>query len=314
MKTQNLLDVRTIAPKLKHSAIFQHFDKLSAGQHLTLLNDHDPLPLYYQFQAERPDQFTWNYIEKGPEVWKVAITKTGHVRTVADVLLENPRAAYIFKKYHIDFCCKGSRSLEEACAKAGIPVKEILKEIDQSTENPPFNMRANDWPLDFLVDYIVNNHHQYIQEKTPELLNLLAKVAKVHGEQHPELNEIAGIFNVVADELMSHMQKEEQVLFPAIKALVNQKNTGNGKADFPFGSIQNPIRMMEEEHTDAGDGMDTIRKLSRDYMVPDDACTSYRLLFDMLAAYENDLHQHVHLENNILFPKIIEMEAALNLK
>lgn len=308
MENQHLLDVRIIEPKLKHPTIFQRFDNLKTGEELTIVNDHDPAPLYYQFKAERPDQFEWNYVEKGPETWKVVLAKVGGTRTVADILLDNPRAAGVFKKYHIDFCCKGSRLLEAACTEAGIDPKEVLEEIDRATENPQHHVRANDWPLDFLADYIVSNHHQYVRASTPELLELLAKVNRVHGAQHPELNKIAEIFSTVAAELIAHMQKEEQVLFPAIKTIATKANTGSGEVNFPFDSIRNPIKMMEAEHEEAGDGMETIRELSRNYTVPEDACTSYRLLFDLLAAFEDDLHQHVHLENNILFPKAIELE------
>ena len=305
METINTLDVRIIEPRLKHPSIFQGFDNLKKGEDLTIINDHDPLPLFYQFKAERPDIFEWQYIEKGPVTWKVVITKTkAEGKTVADILLQNPKAANVFKKYHIDYCCKGSRLFEEACAEAGLNPDELQEQIDDAAENPQFNMRAKDWSLDFLADYIVNNHHQYIKDTTPDLLALSDKVKRVHGAYHPELLEIDKTINAVAHEMLTHLQKEEQMLFPAIKEMVTGKFSGK----YPFASISQPIRMMEEEHTDAGEGLEKIRKLTDNYTVPQDACTSYRLLFDMLEAYENDLHQHVHLENNILFPKAIALE------
>lgn len=307
METLNILDVRIIEPRLKHPSIFQRFDQLKKGEAFTIINDHDPLPLFYQFKAERPEQFEWKYMEEGPETWKVAITKTKAAeKTVADILMENPKAATVFKKYHIDYCCKGGKLFEEACAEAGLDPKALQEEIDHTTESAPFNVRARKWTLDFLADYVVNNHHQYVREVTPDLLALSNKVTRVHGNSHPELHDIDKTINAIAGELMQHIEKEEQILFPAIKQLFRQEND----MTFPFTTIQAPIRMMEDEHTQAGEGFEKIRELSDHFTVPQDACTSYRLLFDMLAAYEDDLHQHIHLENNILFPKAIALENA----
>lgn len=306
--TTNTLDVRVMEPRLKHPAIFHGFDKLQKGESLTIINDHDPLPLFYQFQAERPDIFEWQYVEKGPVTWRVNITKTqAEGKTVADLLLENPKAANVFKKYHIDYCCKGSRLFEDACAEAGLDPKVLKDEISEASENPQFNMRAKDWSLDFLADYIINNHHQYVKDTIPNLLALSDKVKNVHGDHHPELLEIDQTVNLVAQELMSHLQKEEQMLFPAIKEMIKGEFSGK----YPFSSISQPIQMMEEEHVDAGEGFEKIRALTNNYKVPQDACTSYRLLYDTLEAFESDLHQHVHLENNILFPKAIALEKQI---
>lgn len=307
METLNTLDVRIIEPRLKHPAIFQRFDQLKKDEAFIIINDHDPLPLFYQFKAERPEQFEWKYIEEGPSTWRVSITKTMETgKTVADILLENPKAAGVFKKFHIDYCCKGKTLFEEACAEAGLDPEALQEQIDKAGENPAFNMRAQEWGLDFLADYIVHNHHQYVRDTTPDLLALSEKVARVHGNRHPELLEINATIYAIADELLQHMVKEEQILFPAIKKLYKKESLSG----FPFDTIQSPINMMEMEHANAGDGFERIRELSDNFTVPQDACTSYRLLFDMMQAYEDDLHQHVHLENNILFPKAIDIEAA----
>ena len=305
METLNTLDVRIIEPRLKHPSIFQRFDELKKGEAFIILNDHDPLPLFYQFKAERPEQFEWQYVEEGPDTWRVSITRTKEAgKTVAEILLENPKAVNVFKKYHIDYCCKGKTPFEEACAEAGLDPKELQKQIDESAENPQFHMRAKSWGLDFLADYIVQNHHKYVRDATPDLLALSEKVTRVHGNAHPELLEINATLYAIAEELLQHMVKEEQMLFPAIKKIF-QKESLSG---FPFTSIQAPINMMEMEHESAGGGFEKIRKLSDNFTVPQDACTSYRLLFDMMQTYEDDLHQHVHLENNILFPKAIDLE------
>ena len=307
METLNTLDVRIIEPRLKHPSIFQRFDQLKKDEAFIIINDHDPLPLFYQFKAERPEQFEWEYIEEGPATWRVSITKTKEAgKTVADILLENPKAAGVFKKFHIDYCCKGKTPFEEACAEAGLDPEELQDQIDKAGENPAFNMRAQDWGLDFLADYIVHNHHQYVRDTTPDLLALSEKVTRVHGNAHPELLEINATIYAIADELLQHMVKEEQILFPAIKKLFKKESMSG----FPFATIQAPINMMEKEHANAGDGFERIRELSDNFTVPQDACTSYRLLFDMLQSYEEDLHQHVHLENNILFPKAIDIEKT----
>lgn len=307
MENLNTLDVRIIEPRMKHPAIFQRFDELKKDEAFIIINDHDPLPLFYQFKAERPEQFEWKYIEEGPATWRVSITKTKETgKTVADILLENPKAAGVFKKFHIDYCCKGKTLFEEACEEAGLDPEELQDQIDKAGENPAFNMRAQEWGLDFLADYIVHNHHQYVRDTTPDLLALSEKVARVHGNRHPELLEINATIYAIADELLQHMVKEEQTLFPAIKKLYRKESLSG----FPFATIQAPINMMEMEHANAGDGFERIRELSDNFTVPEDACTSYRLLFDMMQAYEDDLHQHVHLENNILFPKAIDLEEA----
>ena len=163
---------------------------LKKDEAFIIINDHDPLPLFYQFKAERPEQFEWKYIEEGPATWRVSITKTKDAgKTVADILLENPKAAGVFKKFHIDYCCKGKTPFEEACAEAGLDPGELQDQIDKAGENPAFNMRAQDWGLDFLADYIVNTHHSYVKKTLPDLRAYSSKVAKVHGEQHPNFTQ-----------------------------------------------------------------------------------------------------------------------------
>lgn len=307
-----LLDVRTIEPRFKHPFIFKNFDQLLYGEILTLVNDHDPIPLYYQFESERTGSFAWEYILKGPDIWKVNITKTQNGgETVGDIVRKNPKAAAVFKKYNIDYCCNGHRLLEEVCAEAGLVPTEIQDEISQSTEETAAQVHADKWSLDFLIDYIIQNHHGYVLTAIPGLEELLEKVEKAHGKNHPEISAIANHFQALARELMQHMQKEEQILFPVIKELIAGKKKGV-KPLVPFGSVRNPIQVMEEEHAGAGEDMESIRRLSNNFTAPADACFTFRLLYKQLQEFENDLHQHVHLENNILFPKAIALENGLN--
>jgi regulator of cell morphogenesis and NO signaling len=167
----------------------------------------------------------------------------------------------------------------------------------------------NDWNLDFLADYIVNTHHSYVKKIIPDVRSYAEKVAKVHGAHHPELLQINKLAQEVCDEMSAHMVKEETVLFPYVKQLVVSKNSGNGKVKFGnLETVETPINMMEMEHEVVGNNMDKIREISNNYALPEDACGRYAYLFKTLDEFENDLHIHVHLENNILFPKALELE------
>lgn len=307
-----LLDVRTIEPHSKHPFIFKNFDGLLYGEILTLINDHDPLPLFYQFQSERAGTFNWEYLAKGPEIWQVKITKT-HIpskETVADIVRNYPKAIATLKKLNMDYCCNGKRLFEDACAEIGLSPNEVKKQIVNSTEEVPIHLHANKWSLDFLADYIVENHHTYVKSNIAEIEQLIEKVAKVHGKEHPELYSIQKHFISLSIELLQHTSKEEKILFPMIKELVNFKKRGV-KSTVPFGTIQNPITVMEDEHAGAGEELESIRRLTNNFILPANACYSFQSLYKLLEEFEEDLHQHIHLENNILFPKAIELEKEL---
>lgn len=310
----NILDVTVLEPRLKHSTIFARFDELPEGATLTIHNDHDPKPLYYQMLGERGNVFIWEYLEEGPVSWKVAITRriTGeNEETLGEIAAKDLRKVEVFKKYGIDFCCGGKKTVREACLEKGLDITQIEKEL-LNTNNSVVSTRQPayaEWNLDFLADYIVNSHHSYIRKTVPELYTYSNKVAAVHGKAHPELIQIRGLVHEVGSELMNHMVKEEKVLFPFIKNLVTQGINHSGAAY--FGTVQSPIALMEEEHEFVGGRMDMIRSLSNDYALPSDACASYTLLFSMLKEFEEDLHLHIHLENNILFPKALSLEKNL---
>lgn len=230
--------------------------------------------------------------------------------TVGEIVVQNIKAAHVFKKHGIDFCCGGGISVEKACAKYNVAfstLEEELNTIDQAL--PMYNYKS--WTLEFLIDHIINIHHVYVNENIPIMFQYAEKVARVHGQNHPELVEIFKLVEAVVMELNAHLQKEEKVLFPYVKMLERAKN-GNVKADQAhFGTVQNPIRMMEAEHDSAGDVFKSIAKLSNNYTPPQDACNTYRALFSKMEEFEQDLHQHIHLENNILFPKAIALEQEL---
>ncbi len=309
------LDVTVLEPRQKHPTIFRYFDDLEEGESLVIHNDHDPKPLYYQLLGERGNIFSWEYLEQGPLVWEVKISKniSGEAgETLGEIATKDLRKAEIFKKYGLDFCCGGKKTLKQACAEKGLDAAAIEQELAQT--NISANLRPlpyNDWSIDFLADYIQNMHHGYVRKTLPEIRSYAAKVAAVHQQEHPELIQIAELVEEIHEELSAHMVKEEKVLFPYVKELVKAKANTQPLYAAQFGTVQNPINMMEMEHEMVGKNLEQIRLLSKNYALPADACASYKLLFSLLNEFESDLFIHIHLENNILFPKALQLEKQL---
>jgi regulator of cell morphogenesis and NO signaling len=228
--------------------------------------------------------------------------------TIREIVANDYRAAAIFQKHGIDFCCGGNRPIAEACEEKGLDAAAVTTELEAALAPASDAPRVNVWELDFLADYIVTNHHGYVRSAIGTIGAHTKRVAEVHGERHPETVEIAARFADIAAEMTMHMAKEERMLFPYIKALAVARRTNAPAPRAPFGTIANPIRMMEAEHQSAGDTMAEIRRLSRGYAPPDDACTTYQVTYKELEAFEADLHRHVHLENNVLFPRALDLE------
>ena len=232
--------------------------------------------------------------------------------TIGEIVAEDYRRATIFKRFGIDFCCGGGKTVAETCEKKGISPTELEEALLRvSDTGSSRDADARTWDLDFLADYIVNVHHRYVRENLPPLVQFATKVARVHGDAHPELHEIAELTLRLAADMEEHMAKEEQVLFPYVKALVNASRLEVAPSRVPFGTIRNPIMMMEHEHDDAGNIMKRLRELSNDFTPPEYACNTYRATFATLEDFESDLHRHVHLENNILFPRATALEDEL---
>lgn len=232
-------------------------------------------------------------------------------KTVADYVTENIKTAHIFKKHGIDFCCGGNVTIQKACAKKNVDQEILEKELSEVDEVKDLIEDYDKWALDFLMIYIENVHHTYVRESLPLISQYANKVAKVHGHHYEEVVIVNQLFHEVANELLSHLQKEEQVLFPYIKQLVDSKKEGNTSPTPPFGSVNNPINMMEHEHENAGDIFKEISRLTNNYTPPADACNTFRALYAKLEEFEQDLHQHIHLENNILHPKAILLEKEI---
>lgn len=229
--------------------------------------------------------------------------------TLADLAATTPAAIRILEQHGLDYCCGGKRAFEEACIERGLAPEEILREIDDAAA---VRTAERDWqtaPLDELVSHIVETHHAYLKLNLPVLEARIQKVVAVHGARDPrKLPRLAQVFAALRRELEMHLQKEEAILFPSIMQYGRAESRNLPMPPVPFGSIANPIRAMENEHTDAGGALEEIRALTSDYTPPDYACATVRALYDGLQAIEKDLHIHIHLENNILFPRAIALE------
>jgi regulator of cell morphogenesis and NO signaling len=230
-------------------------------------------------------------------------------RIVCELALEIPNATRVFEKAKIDYCCGGNRALGEACARAGVEVGEIARLLNEP------GPAANGSPVDFqslslrdCLDHIVEKHHRFARDEAKRLTGLLDKVCSAHGANHPELFQIQSSFGFLQAELEPHMFKEERVLFPFIAQLEAARAENRAAPRPPFGTMRNPLAAMTLEHDLAGGILRDIRKLSRDFTVPEDACISYRTLYGALEEFEADLHEHIHLENNILFPRALKLE------
>ncbi len=232
-------------------------------------------------------------------------------KTVGELAVEVPNATREFEKLGIDYCCGGSRTLGEACAEARISVDDALARLQNglAAAQPKPGREWKNEPLAELIAHITNTHHVYVRQECPRIEKLAEKVVSVHGSSHPELLQVQELFGELANELSVHLMKEEQVLFPYV---VRMEEAVIAKEPVPpamFGTVVSPVRMMMQEHDGAGDTLRKLREITRNYAVPADACISYTTLYEALLEFEGDLHQHIHLENNILFPRAVAMES-----
>ena len=234
-------------------------------------------------------------------------------KTIREYAVGTPNATRVFEKLKIDYCCGGGRSLGDACAAAGVGVEEVERLLEQA------HSFAGDTPaglpsgtLSELIDYILEKHHTFTRDEMERITALADKVASRHGGNHPELHGVRTLFLKLCDDLRPHMFKEEMVLFPYVRQLEQAAAAGRPAPFAPFGTVGNPVRMMMFEHDTAGDILRELRAAACDYAAPDDACISYRTLYEALEGFEKDLHRHIHLENNVLFPRAVELEKRVN--
>jgi len=234
-------------------------------------------------------------------------------KTVRELTLEIPGATRVFEKAGIDYCCGGGKPFQEACAAAGVSTDEVVRSLEQAGDSTAFAADATQWqtqPLSQLASYIVAKHHVFTRDELVRLDALLSKVCSVHGQNHHELFRIQSLFQDLNRDLIPHMQKEEMVLFPYIEQMETAASEGMPAPVPIFGTVQNPVRMLMMEHETAGEILKRIRQISGGFSVPADGCISYETLYKAMDALEQDLHQHIHLENNILFPRAVALESA----
>ncbi|WKW46515.1 iron-sulfur cluster repair di-iron protein [Myroides sp. JBRI-B21084] len=228
---------------------------------------------------------------------------------IGDIVTKNFKTAAVFKKYGIDFCCKGNLVLGDVIESKQINASQLVNDLEVALLENNNNADYTNWPLDLLVDYVEKIHHTYVNEKTETIQIFLEKLCSVHGGKHPELYEISELFNCSAQDLAAHMKKEELILFPFVKKMVEAKRKNIALQMPHFGTVENPIEMMKHEHVAEGERFEKIAALTNNYQVPADGCNTYKVTYQMLQDFENDLHTHIHIENNILFKKALKLET-----
>lgn len=234
------------------------------------------------------------------------------MNTVRELAVKVPGATRIFEKMGIDYCCGGGRTLADACQTFHVSFDDVIRSLEEAEQTARPGDKVIDWQsesLTALSAYIIDTHHVFTKQELVRLEKLLDKVQSRHGGNHPELGRLQELFVMLKNELIPHMLKEEQVLFPYVARMEESVEEGREIPPAFFGTVQNPVRMMATEHDNAGDLLREMRQISGGYVPPADACISYHTLYQALSDFEADLHQHIHLENNILFPRAIEMEG-----
>jgi regulator of cell morphogenesis and NO signaling len=230
-------------------------------------------------------------------------------RTIGEIVAADYRTAKVFENYGIDFCCGGNVVLAATCAEKGLDLAAITRELD-AVKSEPVERSQNyaSWELPFLADYIINAHHTYLKENTGQIAAYAHKIAGVHGAHHPEVIEIATIFDKIAADMAAHLREEEEVFFPAIKRAYATSKAGSAAEAKDIEIIQSSLKKLSQEHEGIGDAVHTIRHLAKEYAIPGDVCNTFVVTYQKLKEFEDDLHKHVHLENNILFPKAAQLQ------
>lgn len=233
-------------------------------------------------------------------------------QTIGEIVTGDLRKARVFRKYGVDFCCGGKKTLEQVCRDKKINQTELEHDLESVAGEPTTGEKADEWDIEFLADYIVNVHHTYIRQVTPDIDAWAAKVARVHGDRHPEVIALYNLFREASAELAGHMIKEENILFPYVKQLSRMKKGTTAVQESPFGTVLNPIHVMEKEHEIVGEIFTEMERVTNKFTPPVDACNTFRALYANLKEFEDDLFLHIHLENNILFPKAVKVEQELS--
>ncbi|MBK5213858.1 MAG: DUF542 domain-containing protein [Flavobacteriaceae bacterium] len=309
------IDVTTLVHSFKNMIILNRLDHLAEGKSLILQNNSDPLPLYYRLLVERGAVFSWKYLKKGPGVWKVKISKlkTEEVSLqISEIVARDYRKIKILQSFGIDVFSGGKKILEKVCQEKNIAIEEVEQALKEVEKEPiPSSIDYNKWDIDFLIDFIINIHHRYVAEIDPEIHEYMQKVAEVHAAKHFEVIDVTRGFIKISSELKQHLRKEETVLFPYIKKMSEAKRSMLTLPHPSFGSVANLLQMLEREHNNIIYEMKEIELSSNNFAIPEDADAIFRRAYTILRAFLDELQLHIHLENNVLFPKVIEMEKEL---
>lgn len=297
MESPLKIDVALLPPPLRHQAIFKALEALKESQKLKLSVDHNPSPLYYEITARFPKVFSWEFLEEGPVVWQVLITKRiiEAEKKVGDLVQENTGLTSLFEEYGIDYCCQGNITLEEACRRRKIDVNKILSAIKKHnvTIGTGWQPHFDSWSSRLLIQYIIENHHVWERQALDEVNDLAEKVAEHHGDDYPNLKKVKELVAHLRSTIISHFAEEEEELFPMM--LKGSKSR----------ELLKELDRMKTEHVDVGAMLTDITLLTSNFQAPEEACDSFRFLYQKLKELKLDIHQHIHLENNILAAKAI---------
>lgn len=289
MREVETLIVSQLEPRLKHPTVFKYFDALAAGESFIIENDHDPKPLYYELLAERGNIFTWNYLEQGPEIFKVQIAKNPEEKMPQNGSIpeKDLKKANFLKEKGVKFGCSDSGS------------------------KFPENKDYDEWDLNLLIDYIVEKHHQYIKDNAESLNGLAIKVAEHHAENSPELHRVATSTHHFLQDLLNHITNEEEVFFPVIRQLLAKKENSGTQLSFEPGTLDHPVRVLMKEHEIAGEDIHFLRRITNNFAAPKHACNSFTYLYEKLKEFEADLQIHLQIENDYLFPRALTLEEEI---
>ncbi len=303
-------DINVVDISKDPAELFIKFNALYPGKELVIHDSTDPDYLYGQLLSEQGHTFSWNYVESGPEVWVVTIVKQEEsgLPTLGQLAAADYRKAQVFENLGLDFCFGGKTTLKQACLENDISEEILRKKLLFACLQPCIaNVNYNNWEIDFMADHVESSHHQYVTESISRIQNLHNKLLKTHASSYPNLRGVNEAFQTLATHLRDTMAIEEQILFPLIRFLVQVKK-GNVSAAFMPERIEQIIAMLEVEHHAIGQHKKYLKSITEEFTLPPDAPSSVTLLYHWLQLFENDLQQHIHLENNILFPKVIELD------
>ena len=300
MDGNRVLDVREIDKKFRKKVILNLFDELKDGQTLTLISDHSLVPLEKLFQKEKQGFFEWEELEDGPKMWKISLRKIEYLNlTVNEILRQFPFSIDVLERHGIPYYKFGENKLSEISNSA----KSIYEEIKNSQQLLVNPLRTVHWTISFTVDYIINNHHTYVREVIPELESLIDHLVIAHASTQPQLPMIKERFVEFKTELSEHLNDEEQIVFPSFKNLEKSLVHANSEESKEF---DDSIIWMEEDHILTGTTLKSMRNFCNNYVAPKDSSPGFKILFEELKKFELDMHFHMHLENNVLFTKVVD--------